>query len=601
MPKVRCAKCHKILNVPETAREKGIRCPNCQTTFRFSAAGTKISESRRRAAVAPEADDLISNLDLNNAEDQHNRICPKCAFKVDEGDVECSKCGVNLETGQVSKERQRKKTRKGPDPAEYYTTAWRDSWKFVMNNKHLVVITGTYWSLFALLCGGSIYFAFSCERIPPFIFWLALALLFAVGAKGWFWFLSIEIINATLDKKRVIKRVNFDFFSNIALGLKGIFWPFILWLPVVPVLTIVIATIAMAGSLVASNMGMAVGAIIAGCAWLLPMFVLPVALVHMTMTYTYKAFLPVDMLKVAFNNIGAVLYWWMMAFVVSLPFAIIAAVIGSFFAESIGMSISESVPPLTRWVLSLIGEDPLLENWIFNTISALIWTGIAVLIVAPICFLIAFPAVFLMRADGLLAFYFRRTLELVNEQGNDVPAGFWARYLACLVDILIVGLAATGVWGLYEGSNWFLKTIEFGEDASLLCTALSGIILIRIVLKAKEEPGGVPLAVVAVLMLPIAYFWPVIFLMILIPIVYYVRQEPEGGTLGKKALGLMVTNMDGKPISRNAAVARLFARVLSGIPFGFGFFMAGFTPTKQTLHDKMTNTLVVWQGDDLSY
>jgi uncharacterized RDD family membrane protein YckC len=62
------------------------------------------------------------------------------------------------------------------------------------------------------------------------------------------------------------------------------------------------------------------------------------------------------------------------------------------------------------------------------------------------------------------------------------------------------------------------------------------------------------------------------------------------------AMGLMVTDMEGNKITRGQAFGRLFARIPSVLLLGAGCIMAAFTPKKQTLHDTMTKTQVVWRG-----
>jgi uncharacterized RDD family membrane protein YckC len=64
-------------------------------------------------------------------------------------------------------------------------------------------------------------------------------------------------------------------------------------------------------------------------------------------------------------------------------------------------------------------------------------------------------------------------------------------------------------------------------------------------------------------------------------------------TLGKMALGLKVTDLEGRRISFARATGRHFAKILSGLMFFIGFIMAGFTQRKQALHDMIAGTLVV--------
>lgn len=64
-------------------------------------------------------------------------------------------------------------------------------------------------------------------------------------------------------------------------------------------------------------------------------------------------------------------------------------------------------------------------------------------------------------------------------------------------------------------------------------------------------------------------------------------------TIGKQALGLKVTNVEGKPIGFGKATGRHFGKIVSGIILYIGFVMAGFTEKKQALHDMMAGCLVV--------
>ncbi len=64
-------------------------------------------------------------------------------------------------------------------------------------------------------------------------------------------------------------------------------------------------------------------------------------------------------------------------------------------------------------------------------------------------------------------------------------------------------------------------------------------------------------------------------------------------TLGKRALGIIVTDLNGARIIFYRATGRHFGKIVSSITLGFGFIMAGFTEKKQALHDKMFDCLVV--------
>jgi uncharacterized RDD family membrane protein YckC len=71
------------------------------------------------------------------------------------------------------------------------------------------------------------------------------------------------------------------------------------------------------------------------------------------------------------------------------------------------------------------------------------------------------------------------------------------------------------------------------------------------------------------------------------------ESSPLGATVGKYALGLYVTDAHGDPISFVRASARYWLKIASTLLLMLGWFMAGFTPRKQALHDLIASTLVL--------
>jgi uncharacterized RDD family membrane protein YckC len=74
------------------------------------------------------------------------------------------------------------------------------------------------------------------------------------------------------------------------------------------------------------------------------------------------------------------------------------------------------------------------------------------------------------------------------------------------------------------------------------------------------------------------------------------ESSEKQGTLGKMAIGLKVTKLNGENISFARATGRYLLMVLfSGIPiFGLiSFCMAGWTEKKQTLYDMMCGVTVI--------
>lgn len=82
----------------------------------------------------------------------------------------------------------------------------------------------------------------------------------------------------------------------------------------------------------------------------------------------------------------------------------------------------------------------------------------------------------------------------------------------------------------------------------------------------------------------------------LIGLAYYVYLEgsPSGQTVGKKLMSIRVIDMKtGGRVDYGHAVIRYFAKILSAIPCGLGYFWMLWDKEKQTWHDKLSTTVVV--------
>lgn len=78
-------------------------------------------------------------------------------------------------------------------------------------------------------------------------------------------------------------------------------------------------------------------------------------------------------------------------------------------------------------------------------------------------------------------------------------------------------------------------------------------------------------------------------------LVYWVLMESSiyQATLGKMALGLVVTDLEGNRISISRSIGRSLAQLLSILTFGIGYIMIGFMKKKQGLHNLVAGCLVV--------
>jgi uncharacterized RDD family membrane protein YckC len=150
-------------------------------------------------------------------------------------------------------------------------------------------------------------------------------------------------------------------------------------------------------------------------------------------------------------------------------------------------------------------------------------------------------------------------------------AGFWARFLAFLIDRVILGVAILVL---------FLPL--------LFLTGLAGNLALLSQSHGRPDP-----AFVGSLIAVIAEF---VAIALLVQWLYYAYLESgeKQATWGKQALGIYVTNLTGNRISFGNASGRFFAKIISGmIPLGIGYIMAAFTERKQALHDMIASTLVL--------
>ncbi len=76
---------------------------------------------------------------------------------------------------------------------------------------------------------------------------------------------------------------------------------------------------------------------------------------------------------------------------------------------------------------------------------------------------------------------------------------------------------------------------------------------------------------------------------------YFSIMESSGrqATLGKLAVGIKVTDINGEKLSFGRATGRHFAKIINSFTFSIGYLMAAFTQQKQALHDLIAGTLVI--------
>jgi uncharacterized RDD family membrane protein YckC len=152
-------------------------------------------------------------------------------------------------------------------------------------------------------------------------------------------------------------------------------------------------------------------------------------------------------------------------------------------------------------------------------------------------------------------------------------AGFWLRFVAHIIDSLILSPVFIGLMAML-----FVMAGGMARFAEL---------------SRQRNPGDIDPAIFASLF---SMFFVVGVVSLLISWLYYAYLESgeKQATWGKQVLGIYVTDLNGQRLTFGRATGRFFAKWVTGlIPLGIGYIMAGFTEKKQALHDMIVATLVL--------
>jgi uncharacterized RDD family membrane protein YckC len=149
---------------------------------------------------------------------------------------------------------------------------------------------------------------------------------------------------------------------------------------------------------------------------------------------------------------------------------------------------------------------------------------------------------------------------------------FGARFVAMIIDYIIIGilqavvitpiLAVVGLGVASQADN--LDNLSEAEAIGLVGSIMAGVASTMLIVYA-------------------------------ISILYFAIMESSKSqaSVGKMALGLKVTDMNGERIPFGKALLRSVGKIISGMIIYIGFIMAAFTEKKQGLHDLIANTLVL--------
>ncbi len=138
-------------------------------------------------------------------------------------------------------------------------------------------------------------------------------------------------------------------------------------------------------------------------------------------------------------------------------------------------------------------------------------------------------------------------------------AGFWRRLVAFVIDAVLVTIGVALVF--------------------VVISIFYGIALLSS--PGPDQSAGVTMAMLVIVLVLLWLYWAGL------------ESSPWQGTIGKRALDLVVTDLQGRRISFGRATGRYFAKLISNFTLGLGYVMVSFSDQKQGLHDMIAGTLVV--------
>jgi uncharacterized RDD family membrane protein YckC len=137
------------------------------------------------------------------------------------------------------------------------------------------------------------------------------------------------------------------------------------------------------------------------------------------------------------------------------------------------------------------------------------------------------------------------------DTGHVAYGGFWIRFVAYIIDAILLGIVGGVVASLFGVSMMQTDWEHYDPTINLVSLVVGWL-----------------------------YF-------------ALLESSERGATVGKMAMGLRVVTSQGQRLSFMNATGRYFAKFISAIILGIGFIMIAFTDKKRGLHDIIADTLVI--------
>ena len=164
----------------------------------------------------------------------------------------------------------------------------------------------------------------------------------------------------------------------------------------------------------------------------------------------------------------------------------------------------------------------------------------------------------------------------VQEESESVRyAGFWIRFLASMIDTMVLALPIGIIVYALSGGEW----LDFSQVERSIAFAQNGETM-----HALQSSKATQMK------------WEMVFELLMAGVIIFFWKRWAGATPGKRMLGIHVVDMKTRQaINNKQAIIRYIGYIASTLILLMGFIMVAFRKDKRALHDLMAETVVIYK------
>lgn len=168
----------------------------------------------------------------------------------------------------------------------------------------------------------------------------------------------------------------------------------------------------------------------------------------------------------------------------------------------------------------------------------------------------------------------KESLKIQNSTCNIHYAGFWIRFLAVLIDTALLVVPIGLIIYLLSGGEW----LDFSQLSQSITAVSENDMTAALQAMPKTNMK-----------------WESLFELLIAGVTIFFWKRWAGATPGKRVLGIHAVDAKTyKEMTNKQAIIRYIGYIVSTVPLGLGFIMAGFRKDKRALHDLLAETVVIY-------